>query len=66
MEVTINDKKMELAVGATLADALAAAGVAQGGIAKAVNGTGVPGPTRNETVLSNGDNILIIKAFYGG
>ena len=66
MEVTINDKKMELAEGATLADALAVAAVAQAGIATAVNGTVVPGLKRAETMLADGDNILIIKAFYGG
>lgn len=66
MEVTVNDKKMELADGATLSDALQAAGVAQAGIATAVNGTVVPGPKRGETPLADGDSILIIKAFYGG
>lgn len=66
MTVTINDKPVNVAPGATLADALAEANAPVNGIATALNGTVVPAAQRASTPLSEGDTILIIKAFYGG
>lgn len=66
MEIKINDNPLELPEGATLADALTAAGIAPAGIATALNGTVVPSANRASTVLRPGDSVLIIKAFYGG
>ena len=66
MTVKINDKPTTLADGATLADALMEAGVMPEGIATALNGTVVSSDKRASTQLTDGDNILIIKAFYGG
>ena len=66
MEVKLNDKIITLPDGATLADALEAGSVAPNGIATAVNSKVVPAADRPTTTLSDGDSILIIKAFYGG
>lgn len=66
MTVTINDKAVTLPDGATLADAIAKAGVSTNGIATALNGTVVPATQRAETAMSDGDSVIIIKAFYGG
>lgn len=66
MEVKINDKPVRLPDGATLADALAAAQAPATGIATALNGTVVTSAARATTKLSDGDTVLIIKAFYGG
>lgn len=66
MEVKINDKPVSLPDGATLADAVAAAGAATQGIATAVNSTVVRAADRQSTPLAEGDSIIIIKAFYGG
>lgn len=36
------------------------------GVATAVNGTVVPAALRGSHALTEGDRIVIIKAFYGG
>ncbi|MCM1518092.1 MAG: sulfur carrier protein ThiS [Pseudoflavonifractor sp.] len=66
MKVKINDVVMELPDGATLLEALTAANVTPTGIATAVNGTVVPAASREGHILTDGDTVLIIKAFYGG
>lgn len=66
MKVKINDKTVELADGASLADALAAANIKPTGIATAINGKVIAASYRSATALNDGDTILIIKAFCGG
>lgn len=66
MKIYVNDKEMELAPGATVADALRAVSAPERGIAAALNGKVVPAAERGETALADGDKILVIKAFYGG
>ncbi len=66
MEITINDKTITMADGASLQEAMESQGIASQGIATAVNGTVVPAAERAQTKLNNGDKIVIIKAFYGG
>ena len=66
MEIKINNVSLELPDGATLQDALEAKGIAPQGIATAVNGKVVPAVLRPSKVLTAGDSIVIIKAFYGG
>ncbi|MDE7025826.1 MAG: sulfur carrier protein ThiS [Paramuribaculum sp.] len=66
MTVTINDKSVNLPEGATLLQALEAENITPAGIATAVNDTVVPRDSRASHTLSNGDKILVIKAFYGG
>ena len=66
MTVKLNDKQIALPDGSSLHDALVSANVPLTGIAAAVNGTVVPASQRDSHKLSDGDSILIIKAFYGG
>lgn len=66
MEITINDKAVELPEGSTLQQALELQGISSTGIATAVNNNVVARDSRSTFVLSQGDKILIIKAFYGG
>ena len=66
MNITINDVSLTLPEGATLKDALDIKEIKPQGIASALNGCVIPAVRRNETALSDGDKIVIIKAFYGG
>lgn len=66
MKITINSNPIEVPEKATVAVALAAAGYDGKGVATAVNGEVVPAGERAEAVLKEGDNILLITAFYGG
>ncbi len=66
MNVTVNDTPLSLPEGATLADALATRTMPPSGVATAVNGTVVPAALRGSHALTEGDRIVIIKAFYGG
>ena len=66
MEITINDTPVSIAEGTSLADALTSQNIPAAGIATALNGAVVPSALRGETILKDGDSILIIKAFYGG
>ncbi|MDE6309834.1 MAG: sulfur carrier protein ThiS [Muribaculaceae bacterium] len=66
MKVEINNKPVHLDDGATLADALEAASIPSQGIATAVNSKVISANLRANTILNDGDKILIIKAFCGG
>lgn len=66
MTVTVNDLEVTIADGTTLADLIASRNLPSTGIAAALNGKLVPAVRRGETILSDGDKIVIIKAFYGG
>lgn len=66
MKVTINNDLIELPDGATLEAALAAVGAPLSGVATALNGEVVSASERAATRLTDGDSILLIKAFYGG
>lgn len=66
MNVKINDKSITLNENATLQDALDSQAIKPQGIATALNGTVIPVTDRATTILNDGDNIVIIKAFYGG
>lgn len=66
MKIIINSTPIVLPDGSTLQNALDFKQISPQGIATAVNGTVVPQADRESTYLSDGDNILIIKAFYGG
>lgn len=66
MKVLINDVALELPEGATIQDALDAKEIKPQGIATALNGAVVPAMSRDVKQLSEGDKIVIIKAFYGG
>ncbi|MCM1138416.1 MAG: sulfur carrier protein ThiS [Duncaniella sp.] len=66
MTVKINSISLTLPDIATLQDALDAKNIPSKGIAIAVNGRVVPSSERSKYLLRDGDNIVIIKAFYGG
>ncbi len=66
MTITINDKKIKIGEGATLHQAIEHEGIKPQGIATALNGTVINAVNRKETILKDGDTILIIKAFCGG
>lgn len=66
MKIIINDLTKELAEGASLADALAECNVPEKGTAVALNGKIARRDTWANTPLSDGDNIIIISAAYGG
>ncbi len=66
MKVKINNKEVEAAEGATLAQVLEQQGIPAAGIATAVNGKVVPAASRAGHALVDGDSVVIIKAFYGG
>ncbi|MBO5455409.1 MAG: sulfur carrier protein ThiS [Muribaculaceae bacterium] len=66
MKVKINNVALELSEGATLQDALDAKNIPAKGIATAINGKVVPALLRGKKLLNEDDNIVIIKAFYGG
>lgn len=66
MKVTVNRTEMELPESCSVGQALEAANISPTGIAVAVNDTVVPKAEYTSRVLNDGDNIIIIKAFYGG
>lgn len=66
MNIKINDKEVTFDAAITLQEALDAHGIKPQGIATAVNGTVVPSTERESLYLKDGDNVVIIKAFYGG
>lgn len=66
MKVKINHIELLLDDKATLQDALDKKNIPATGIATAVNGTVIPATARRTHTLSDGDDIVVIKAFYGG
>lgn len=66
MNVKLNHKEFSLDEGTTLDKALAAADIATTGIAVAVNDTVVAKAEYSKRELHDGDDVIIIKAFYGG
>lgn len=66
MTVKINDKEFSLDDGTKLSYAIERSGKSTSGIAVAVNGKVVKSSDISNYSLADGDNVLIIKAFYGG
>ncbi|MDE5989208.1 MAG: sulfur carrier protein ThiS [Duncaniella sp.] len=66
MTVKVNQVVISLPEGASLQDALDAKEIKPQGIATAVNGKVIPAVLRQSHKLSENDDIVIIKAFYGG
>ena len=64
--VSYNDEKLQLADGATVEQLLKDKKVEAVNIAVARNGQMVAKTDYADTVLADGDKILVIKAFYGG
>lgn len=66
MKIQINQKSVDMADGATVADAAAVVGLNGKGAAIAVNKKIVPKDSWAETALHEGDDLIVIKAFCGG
>lgn len=66
MNITVNDKKMEVPDNTSVSGALDLAGINPEGVATAVNGNVVPLLERDATILKDGDSVLVIEPFYGG
>lgn len=66
MNVTINEKHYEVADDATVGSVMASLAIVPKGIAVALKGKLVPADKWAETRLTEGDSIVVIKAFYGG
>lgn len=66
MNITVNDKKIEVPDNTSVSGALDLAGINPEGVATAVNGNVVPLLERDATILKDGDSVLVIEPFYGG
>lgn len=65
MKLQLNGVQID-AVATTLADLLEAEGFGGARVATAVNGSFVPGGSRADLVLSDGDNIEVLAPMQGG
>ena len=66
MNITVNDVNMTVPDVTTVQDVLELKDIKPQGIATALNGRVIPAHQRATTPLTDGDKIVIIKAFYGG
>lgn len=65
MKLTINGEPRDIDA-ATVAEALAAEGLAEARVATALNGAFVPAPSRADAALSPGDALEIVAPMQGG
>ena len=68
MIIELNGREVEVAEGATVADAARAAGIQPGrrGVAIALDGEVVPGGLLKETTLAAGQRVEVVEAIGGG
>ncbi len=66
ISVELNGEAQELRDDATVADAVAAAGAPDRGVAVAVDGEVVPRATWPRTALSQGQKVEVLQAVQGG
>ena len=66
IEVRVNGVDREVSDGSTVADLLAALGVAPAGVAVAVDGVVVPRPDHDRAVLPAGAAVEVLTAVQGG
>ena len=66
MNITVNEKPMNVPDHTSLQGALNLAGINPEGIATALNGEVVGLVDRDSTILKEGDSVLVIEPFYGG
>jgi len=66
MQVTINGRPHQLAVGVSLAQAVALLTSAPSGVAAAVNGSVVRRAAWDATALGEGDEVEVLTAVQGG
>ena len=66
MKVIINDKVEELQDSISVSTLLKLKDIPSKGTAVAINNVIIPATTRDETMINNNDNIIIVSAAYGG
>lgn len=66
MEIKVNGKTCELPDKSNISTAIRELGINPAGIAIAVNGKVVPKTEYETHILCDSDEMVIIKAFYGG
>lgn len=66
MKIFINDKEMNVVPPVTLAELLEQCDMPSAGIAVAIDDKVIPRGQHAARLLSDGEKIVIIKAFYGG
>lgn len=66
MKIRLNDRETDVAEGTTIQQLLEANDMLRGRVATTVNNEIVKAGDRAIYKLSEGDSIIVIKAFYGG
>lgn len=66
MKIQVNNKLLECADNATLLDVAALLQLPDKGVAVAVNNRMIPRTVWNDTLLNEGDSLVVIKAACGG
>jgi len=66
MQIRLDDQRLDVADGLTLAQLLARLEQPAERVATAVNGRFVPRDARGVTTLAEGDQVLLFKAITGG
>lgn len=66
MKITVNDETIEVRDGYTLGDIAQDRNLPDRGIAMAVNNEMITCGTWTATILNDGDNVTILRAFAGG
>ncbi|MDR0713702.1 MAG: sulfur carrier protein ThiS [Bacteroidales bacterium] len=66
MNITVNEKKYETTEGASLSSLLEDLSLKPSGVAMAINDEVIPRELWASTLLSDGMNILVIRAASGG
>lgn len=66
MKIRLNDRETDVAEGTTIQQLLEANDMLRGRVATTVNNEIVKAGDRATYMLSEGDSIIVIKAFYGG
>ncbi len=66
MQIHLNDKTVELPEGASVSDALTAAGIAAAGTAVAIGDRVLPRAEWDTTQLTDGIRLTVIRAVCGG
>ncbi len=66
IRIVFNNKPTELESDTSLQEFVDKNGMIPTNIAIAVNNSVVPKEKWENTIINNGDNLLIIKAYYGG
>lgn len=66
MDIYLNDKTVKIDEGTTVETLLAMNNISSAGTAVALGGKLVPKSTWGDTVLNDGDKIMVISAAYGG